>query len=151
VRCGGLINILSFSMITWRSVISIFLSCHINFFKHLHLRGSHGSISLMGITYVSPLQRSNSLHNYIFLLSLLGGALQKFSDYITMRELFYVVVFIRNHTWKLRIPSHLSISIMRTILLVRIFLRFMLFFLLTSWLLRGRGLDCIHLRGLSRR
>jgi hypothetical protein len=133
---GWLIDSLSLSLITWKSFISVFSIFHINRLKHVYLRSTRGSIPMVEMTCVSPLRRDRILCNHILLLNRLGGTLHKFSDSLTMRELFCIVVFLTNHTRKFRFPSQLSINKLRIILLVRRFLGFTLVFLLISWLLR---------------
>jgi hypothetical protein len=88
------------------------------------------------MNYVSPFWRGRIFRNHILLLNRLGGTLQKFRESLTMRELFCIVVFLTNHTRKLRFPSRLSINRLRIILLVRIFLGFTLVFIITSWFLK---------------
>jgi len=72
----------------------------------------------------------------MLLLDRLGGTLQKFSDYLTMRAVFHVVVLLTECERKLRLPIQLSIKSLWIILLIRIFLGFILVLLLTSYLLR---------------
>jgi hypothetical protein len=83
--CGGIIDNLSCSLITWMSVIIILSSCYINFLKHVHLRGACGSIPMVGMTCVSPLRRGRILRNQMLPLNWLAGILQKFSDNLMMR------------------------------------------------------------------
>jgi hypothetical protein len=125
--CGRLIDNLSFSLITWRSVISVRSSYHINHLKHVHLRGACGSIPMVEMTYVPPLHAGK-----ILLLNQLRGTLQKSRNFLMMRVVFCVVIFLTNHTRKLRLPNQLSINRLRIIMLVIIFLGFTLIFLLTS-------------------
>jgi hypothetical protein len=133
---GGWINDLSLILFIERNFISIFLSHYINFLKHVHLRVIHGRISMVGRTWVVPLQRGNIFFNQMLLLNFLGGTLHKFRDYLTMRELFCVVVFLTYNAWNTLLTIQLSISSLWIILLIRIFLGFTLIFLLTSCLLR---------------
>jgi hypothetical protein len=81
--CGGLINILSISLITWRSVISICSSRYINCLKHIDLIGALRNIPMVGMTCVALLRRARILCNQMFVMNWLGGTLQKFSDFLT--------------------------------------------------------------------